>query len=203
MHYSLRVVKRSAVLAVALCMFATSGFAQSFIPKGIYRSPFETGQLGTQESGTARWQLITSGGYQNFLEMSEGYLGNAFVFGFDAVYMRSSGFVLWLNNGFNFGGVTVYDSYGYRSLPLLGWTGELLLGYGGYFGRHGLRFGLGFQTSFNSGGMILFGAFATRFEYLYTFNKSTSLSISLNEAFGGGAGLLNSFALKVGAAFNL
>lgn len=208
-------------------------FAQDFLPKGVYRSPFDIGIKNVPDkskSGKAKgnYFFIPVLGYENYVvsdNYSAGNWGSGFantgLFGLDFMYVKKSGFAVWFNNTFfmGHGSSHMYRDTTYYGRPLRdefesitddiigGWNGELLLGYSKSMGSHSFGFGAGFQTSIGAD-LLEFGALALRFDYSYFFNAETGITVCITDGLGGGyiseaGGFMNTFTFKLGPVFKL
>ena len=193
-------------------------FAQNFLPKGTYRSPFENGMTAISKSGGIRGQRFLTPiiGYENYVVPGNSN-ANAALLGLDFMYRRNSGFTVWFNNALILGNAIytprtyAYYYYRYREGGFVsGWTGEFLLGYSKTARNHQFDFGAGLQTAFGTGGILLaeFAAFAFRFDYACFFNGKVGLDVCITDGLGVGTagnspGFMNTFSIKLGPVFKL
>lgn len=215
--------------ALAILFFALPFcFAQNFLPRGTYRSPFENGINGTtaaKKSGSIKGRrfLTPTIGYANHLILGSDS-ANTLLLGADFMYRGNSGFTVWFNNALIAGradythreqvSTPYYPYYEYqnriRTGFVAGWMGEFLLGYSMRLQKHQFEFGAGFQTAYALGSVTLaeFGALAFRFDYTYFFNEKTGIAACITDGLGFGTiersnGYINAFSIKAGPVFKL
>ena len=210
-------MRKWCALSVMLLFALPFCFAQNFLPKGRYRSPFENGGNGmTAVSGRrgVRGQRFLTPliGYENYVTNGDNV--NVFLLGLDFMYRRNSGFTVWFNNAL-FLGNTSYTPHAYypysRSGYISGWAGEFLLGYSKTAGRHQFDFGAGLQTTigFSDASFLAeFAALAFRFDYACFFNGKVGITVCITDGLGYGTagnspGFMNAFSIKLGPVFKL
>lgn len=212
-------MKKLCAVSAMLLFVLPFCFAQNFLPKGTYRSPFENGMSAISKGGGIRGQRFLTPiiGYENYVVPGESN-ANAALLGLDFMYRRNSGFTVWFNNALILGNAnyttrtyTYYYDYWYRDGGFVfGWTGEFLLGYSKTAGRHQFDFGAGLQTAFGTGGILLaeFAAFAFRFDYACFFNGKVGITACITDGLGYGMigrypDFINAFSIKLGPVFKL
>ena len=210
-------MKKLCAVSAMLLFVLPFCFAQNFLPKGTYRSPFENGMSAISKSGGIRGQRFLTPiiGYENYVVPGESN-ANAALLGLDFMYRRNSGFTVWFNNALILGNAIYYAYYYYSSYSyrdggfVFGWTGEFLLGYSKTTGRHQFDFGAGLQTAFGLGDAVLaeFAAFAFRFDYACFFNGKVGITACITDGLGYGRvgnspGFMNAFSIKLGPIFKL
>ena len=208
--------------ALAIFFFALPFcFAQNFLPRGTYRSPFENGMNGItaeKKNGGIKGRrfLTPTIGYANHLTLGSSDSANTLLLGADFMYRRNSGFTLWFNNAL-VAGLTDYTERNYgskyqRTGFIAGWMGELLLGYSTILQNHQFEFGAGLQTAYAFGSTMLaeLGALAFRFNYTYFLNEKIGIAACITDGIGlgmigrsGGYDYINAFSIKVGPVFKL
>ena len=210
-------MKKLCAVSAMLLFVLPFCFAQNFLPKGTYRSPFENGMSAISKGGGIRGQRFLTPiiGYENYVVPGESN-ANAALLGLDFMYRRNSGFTVWFNNALILGNAIYYAYYYYSSYSyrdggfVFGWTGEFLLGYSKTTGRHQFDFGAGLQTAFGLGDAVLaeFAAFAFRFDYACFFNGKVGITACITDGLGYGMvgnspGFMNAFSIKLGPIFKL
>lgn len=210
-------MKKLCAVSAMLLFVLPFCFAQNFLPKGTYRSPFENGMSAISKGGGIRGQRFLTPiiGYENYVVPGESN-ANAALLGLDFMYRRNSGFTVWFNNALILGNAIYYAYYYYSSYSyrdggfVFGWTGEFLLGYSKTAGRHQFDFGAGLQTAFGLGDAVLaeFAAFAFRFDYACFFNGKVGITACITDGLGYGRvgnspGFMNAFSIKLGPIFKL
>lgn len=210
-------MKKVCAVSAILLFVLPFCFAQNFLPKGRYRSPFENGMNGMtaiSKSGGIRGQRFLTPiiGYENYVVPGNSN-ANAFLLGLDFMYRRNSGFTVWFNNALILGNAS-YTTHGYyvysRSGFVSGWAGEFLLGYSKTARNHQFDFGAGLQTAFGFGDALLaeFAAVTFRFDYACFFNGKVGLDVCITDGLGVGTagnspGFMNTFSIKLGPVFKL
>lgn len=213
-------MKKLCAVSAMLLFVLPFCFAQNFLPKGTYRSPFENGMSAISKGGGIRGQRFLTPiiGYENYVVPGESN-ANAALLGLDFMYRRNSGFTVWFNNALILGNA-IYTTriYGYYydydirdGGFVFGWTGEFLLGYSKTAGRHQFDFGAGLQTAFGFGDALLaeFAAFAFRFDYACFFNGKVGITACITDGLGYGMiggrypAFINAFSIKLGPIFKL
>ena len=208
-------MKKLCAVSAMLLFVLPFCFAQNFLPKGTYRSPFENGMSAISKGGGIRGQRFLTPiiGYENYVVPGESN-ANAALWGLDFMYRRNSGFTVWFNNALILGNaiyIYTYDYYRYREGGFVsGWAGEFLLGYSKTAGRHQFDFGAGLQTAFGFGNAVLaeFAALAFRFDYACFFNGKVGITACITDGLGYGKvgyspGFMNAFSIKLGPIFKL
>lgn len=211
-------MKKLCAVSAMLLFVLPFCFAQNFLPKGTYRSPFENGMSALSKGGGIRGQRFLTPiiGYENYVVPGESN-ANAALLGLDFMYRRNSGFTVWFNNALILGNaiyMTRYytdDYYRYRVGGFVfGWTGEFLLGYSKTARNHQFDFGAGLQTAFRIRGILLaeFAAFAFRFDYACFFNGKVGITACITDGLGYGVigsypDFINAFSIKLGPVFKL
>lgn len=109
-------MKKVCAVSAILLFVLPFCFAQNFLPKGRYRSPFENGMNGMtaiSKSGGIRGQRFLTPiiGYENYVVPGNSN-ANAFLLGLDFMYRRNSGFTVWFNNALILGNAS-YTTHGY------------------------------------------------------------------------------------------
>lgn len=211
-------MKKLCAVSAMLLFVLPFCFAQNFLPKGTYRSPFENGMTAISKSGGIRGQRFLTPiiGYENYVVPGNSN-ANAALLGLDFMYRRNSGFTVWFNNALILGNAIYttrtytyyYDTYREGGF-VFGWTGEFLLGYSKTAGRHQFDFGAGLQTAFRIRGILLaeFAAFAFRFDYACFFNGKVGITACITDGLGYGVigsypDFINAFSIKLGPVFKL
>ena len=206
-------MKKLCAVSAMLLFVLPFCFAQNFLPKGTYRSPFENGMSALSKGGGIRGQRFLTPiiGYENYVTNGDNV--NVFLLGLDFMYRRNSGFTVWFNNAL-FLGNTSYTPHAYypysRSGYISGWAGEFLLGYSKTARNHQFDFGAGLQTAFGFGNAVLaeFAALAFRFDYACFFNGKVGITACITDGLGYGKvgyspGFMNAFSIKLGPIFKL
>ena len=209
-------MKKLCAVSAMLLFVLPFCFAQNFLPKGTYRSPFENGMSAISKGGGIRGQRFLTPiiGYENYVVPGNSN-ANAFLLGLDFMYRRNSGFTVWFNNALILGNAIYttrtyyYDTYregGFVS----GWAGEFLLGYSKTARNHQFDFGAGLQTAFGFGDALLaeFAALAFRFDYACFFNGKVGITACITDGLGYGMvgnspGFMTVFSIKLGPVFKL
>ena len=199
------IKKHLIVIALILSSFVAIN-AQSFIPKGPYRSIL--GDIVVNKGakkGSAHHTIMPFVGFENFLFANAGSLGC------DFKYSRASGFALYGNIGFVFGSYTTTqknsnDYYGNTTTEvkssIFSLSLEALMGYSKTFAqKHTIVVALGLQGSYGLGVMeYIAGAF--RLEYSYLITEKYGIHFSFTDGVGLIAGdknwSLNRASLKAG-----
>ena len=218
-------MKKLCAVSAMLLFVLPFCFAQNFLPKGGYRSPFENGMSAISKGGGIRGQRFLTPiiGYENYVVPGESY-ANAALLGLDFMYRRNSGFTVWFNNALILGNA-IYTTHEYEYIPyppyqrrhtyksggfVSGWAGEFLLGYSKTARNHQFDFGAGLQTAFGFGDALLaeFAAFAFRFDYACFFNGKVGITACITDGLGYGMvgnspGFINAFSIKLGPVFKL
>lgn len=210
-------MKKLCAVSAMLLFVLPFCFAQNFLPKGTYRSPFENGMSAISKDGGIRGQRFLTPiiGYENYVVPGESN-ANAALLGFDFMYRRNSGFTVWFNNALILGNAIYYAYYYYYSYRyrdggfVFGWAGEFLLGYSKTARNHQFDFGAGLQTAFGFGDAVLaeFAALAFRFDYACFFNGKVGITACITDGLGYGKvgyspGFMNAFSIKLGPIFKL
>ena len=209
-------MKKLCAVSAMLLFVLPFCFAQNFLPKGTYRSPFENGMSALSKGGGIRGQRFLTPiiGYENYVVPGNSN-ANAALLGLDFMYRRNSGFTVWFNNALILGNAIyiyyTYDYYRYREGGFVfGWAGEFLLGYSKTARNHQFDFGAGLQTAFGFGDAVLaeFAAFAFRFDYACFFNGKVGITACITDGLGYGMigrypGFINAFSIKLGPIFKL
>lgn len=212
-------MKKLCAVSAMLLFVLPFCFAQNFLPKGTYRSPFENGMTAISKSGGIRGQRFLTPiiGYENYVVPGNSN-ANAALLGLDFMYRRNSGFTVWFNNALILGNAIYYAyyyyyyySYSYRKGGFVsGWAGEFLLGYSKTARNHQFDFGAGLQTAFGFGDAVLaeFAALAFRFDYACFFNGKVGITACITDGLGYGMvgnspGFMNAFSIKLGPIFKL
>ena len=218
-------MKKLCAVSAMLLFVLPFCFAQNFLPKGTYRSPFENGMSAISKGGGIRGQRFLTPiiGYENYVVPGNSN-ANAALLGLDFMYRRNSGFTVWFNNALILGNAS-YTTHGYEyfSYPpyqryhtytdggfVSGWAGEFLLGYSKTARNHQFDFGAGLQTAFGFGDALLaeFAALAFRFDYACFFNGKVGITACITDGLGYGMigrypGFINAFSIKLGPVFKL
>ena len=155
-------------------------------------------------------------GYANHLTLGSSNSANTLLLGADFMYRRNSGFTLWFNNALVAGPIDYternYGSKYQRTGFIVGWMGELLLGYSTILQNHQFEFGAGLQTAYAFGSAMLaeLGALAFRFNYTYFLNEKMGIAACITDGIGlgmigssDGYDYINAFSIKVGPVFKL
>ena len=215
-------MKKLCAVSAMLLFVLPFCFAQNFLPKGTYRSPFENGMSALSKGGGIRGQRFLTPiiGYENYVVPGESN-ANAALLGLDFMYRRNSGFTVWFNNALILGNAIYttrkytyfpyYSSYYYQDGGFVsGWAGEFLLGYSKTARNHQFDFGAGLQTAFGFGDAVLaeFAALAFRFDYACFFNGKVGITACITDGLGYGMvgnlpGFINAFSIKLGPVFKL
>ena len=218
-------MKKLCAVSAMLLFVLPFCFAQNFLPKGTYRSPFENGMSAISKGGGIRGQRFLTPiiGYENYVVPGESN-ANAALLGLDFMYRRNSGFTVWFNNALILGNAIYitrgyeyfsyhpfYQYYSYKSGGFVsGWAGEFLLGYSKTARNHQFDFGAGLQTAFGFGDALLaeFAALAFRFDYACFFNGKVGITACITDGLGYGRvgnspGFMNAFSIKLGPIFKL
>ena len=218
-------MKKLCAVSAMLLFVLPFCFAQNFLPKGTYRSPFENGMSALSKGGGIRGQRFLTPiiGYENYVVPGNSN-ANAALLGLDFMYRRNSGFTVWFNNALILGNASyITRGYEYFSYPpfhryysyksggfVSGWAGEFLLGYSKTARNHQFDFGAGLQTAFGFGDALLaeFAAFAFRFDYACFFNGKVGITACITDGLGYGMigrypGFINAFSIKLGPVFKL
>lgn len=218
-------MKKLCAVSAMLLFVLPFCFAQNFLPKGTYRSPFENGMSALSKGGGIRGQRFLTPiiGYENYVVPGESN-ANAALLGLDFMYRRNSGFTVWFNNALILGNASyTTHRYEYFSYPpytryysyesggfVSGWAGEFLLGYSKTARNHQFDFGAGLQTAFGFGNAVLaeFAALAFRFDYACFFNGKVGITACITDGLGYGKvgyspGFMNAFSIKLGPIFKL
>lgn len=210
-------MKKLCAVSAMLLFVLPFCFAQNFLPKGTYRSPFENGMTAISKSGGIRGQRFLTPiiGYENYVVPGNSN-ANAALLGLDFMYRRNSGFTVWFNNALILGNAIYYAYYYYYSYSyreggfVSGWAGEFLLGYSKTARNHQFDFGAGLQTAFGFGDAVLaeFAALAFRFDYACFFNGKVGITACITDGLGYGMvgnspGFMNAFSIKLGPIFKL
>ena len=218
-------MKKVCAVSAMLLFVLPFCFAQNFLPKGTYRSPFENGMSALSKGGGIRGQRFLTPiiGYENYVVPGESN-ANAALLGLDFMYRRNSGFTVWFNNALILGNASyITRGYEYFFYPpfhryysyesggfVSGWAGEFLLGYSKTARNHQFDFGAGLQTAFGFGDAVLaeFAALAFRFDYACFFNGKVGITACITDGLGYGMvgnspGFMNAFSIKLGPIFKL
>ena len=210
-------MKKLCAVSAMLLFVLPFCFAQNFLPKGTYRSPFENGMSAISKGGGIRGQRFLTPiiGYENYV-VPGNRNANAALLGLDFMYRRNSGFTVWFNNALILGNAIYYAYYYYYSYSyrkggfVSGWAGEFLLGYSKTARNHQFDFGAGLQTAFGFGDAVLaeFAALAFRFDYACFFNGKVGITACITDGLGYGMvgnspGFMNAFSIKLGPIFKL
>lgn len=218
-------MKKLCAVSAMLLFVLPFCFAQNFLPKGTYRSPFENGMSAISKGGGIRGQRFLTPiiGYENYVVPGNSN-ANAALLGLDFMYRRNSGFTVWFNNALILGNASyITRGYEYFSYPpfhryysyesggfVSGWAGEFLLGYSKTARNHQFDFGAGLQTAFGFGDALLaeFAALAFRFDYACFFNGKVGITACITDGLGYGMvgkspGFMNAFSIKLGPIFKL
>ena len=211
-------MKKLCAVSAMLLFVLPFCFAQNFLPKGTYRSPFENGMSAISKGGGIRGQRFLTPiiGYENYV-VPGNRNANAALLGLDFMYRRNSGFTVWFNNALILGNAIytprtyAYYYYRYREGGFVsGWAGEFLLGYSKTARNHQFDFGAGLQTAFGFGDALLaeFAALAFRFDYACFFNGKVGITACITDGLGYGMvgnspGFMTVFSIKLGPIFKL
>ena len=218
-------MKKLCAVSAMLLFVLPFCFAQNFLPKGTYRSPFENGMSAISKGGGIRGQRFLTPiiGYENYV-VPGNRNANAALLGLDFMYRRNSGFTVWFNNALILGNA-IYTTHEYEYIPyppyqrrhtyksggfVSGWAGEFLLGYSKTARNHQFDFGAGLQTAFGFGDALLaeFAALAFRFDYACFFNGKVGITACITDGLGYGMigrypNFINAFSIKLGPVFKL
>ena len=112
-------MKKLCAVSAMLLFVLPFCFAQNFLPKGTYRSPFENGMSALSKGGGIRGQRFLTPiiGYVNYVVPGNSN-ANAALLGLDFMYRRNSGFTVWFNNALILGNASyITRGYEYFSYP--------------------------------------------------------------------------------------